>query len=103
MFYPSWDDANQTLWVFSGRAAALPDAEAALASGVAENDNTQDIVLMDKDNGDIDNANKPSPSNPNFQPSSLFAKSNNPIDMDSIRKRIPRWQQDQHSFCPQRY
>ena len=85
--YPSQDNpTTQTLWIFSGsstNAAGSNSIRTSTSSDYYQGDTWQFVTPS---SGNIFDANKPSDTN--FQPSSLFAKSNT-NDIESIQKRIP--------------
>ena len=83
--YPSQDNTNQTLWIFSGSSSSR-SASAQIRNPSATNTDNQDTWQIDSNNGNIFDANKPSDTS--FQLSPLFSSSN-PKDIASVRARIP--------------
>ena len=82
--YPSQDDTNQTLWIFSGSSTTShPSTTSIRSSG---NYNNRDTLAVGSNYGDLYNANRPSNQLVTLSP--LFS-STNTIDIDSVRARIP--------------
>ncbi len=86
--YPSQDNNNQTIWIFSGSSTTTANNSIRTGSGsntYADQDSWQ--ISTSDNNGNIFDANKPSDTN--FQLSPLFSSSSNPTDIASVRARIP--------------
>ena len=83
--YPSQDETNQTLWIFSGSSSSR-SASAQIRNSSASNFDNQDSWQVNDNNGNIFDANKP--SDQVLQLSSLFSSSN-AKDIASVNARIP--------------
>ncbi len=79
--YPSQDSpTSETLWIFSGSSTASANSALRTSGGFSIDDSWIS-------NGNVFNAN--SPTNQTISLSPLFSSASNPIDIESIQKRIP--------------
>ena len=83
--YPSQDNTNQTLWIFSGSSTSR-SASAQIRNPSATNTDNQDTWQIDSNGGNIFDANKPSDTS--FQLSPLLS-STNTMDIASVQARLP--------------
>ena len=82
--YPSQDNTNQTLWIFSGSGAgALDGGSIRTGSGHSH----EDTIYVDSNNGNFYDANKPNPLTISLSP--LLSSPTNPADIASVNARIP--------------
>ena len=81
--YPSQDNVNQTLWIFSGTGTARASSAVRTGSNTFDSGDTFEFV---ENSGNIYDANKP--SDVNFSLSPLFSSANT-ADINSVLSRIP--------------
>lgn len=78
--YPSQDNDNQTIWIFSGSSTAH------YGSSIRSSQNFHRRDSWKAYGGDLYTANKPTNSFFNLSP--LFSSANNPVDIESVQTRI---------------
>ena len=82
--YPSQDNDNQTIWIFSGNNS--PFYGSSIRTG-ANNFHQRDSWKINIPGGDFYIVSKP--TNSLFSLSPLFSSANNPKDIESVSLRIP--------------
>ena len=81
--YPSQDNTNQTLWIFSGSGAGALDSGDIRLSSTSGHQHDDTLYV---DSGDLYNANKPNPLTISLSP---LLSSTNTADRNSVLSRIP--------------
>ena len=82
--YPSQDNTNQTVWIFSGSSTTVYSGTTSIRS--SGNFNNRDTALINSNNGNFYNANRP---NNQLLTLSPLLSSTNSKDIASVNARIP--------------